>query len=675
MRKLFFIIVLLAFSLSAAAVEISRTEPAFWWVGMKNPELQIMFYGKDIGRSEVQFEYPGVHLKEIVRPENPNYLFVYLEIGKETQAGTIRFKLTDVETRHTTSLQYELKNRETAKGMQGFGPSDVLYLIMPDRFANGDVSNDVWDDELIDRNDQFARHGGDFAGIANHLDYLSDLGVTAIWLNPVMENKMYHAGYQGYHGYAVTDFYQVDKRFGSNEDYRRLIDQIHQKDMKIVMDMIYNHCGIMHWWMDDLPYKDWLNHQEGFVQTTHNLFTVFDIHAPQSDIDAMTKGWFVPAMPDLNQKNSVLADYLIQNSIWWIEYAHIDGIRHDTHPYADYDFLSRWCKAVFDEYPDFNIVGESWYANSAPLAWWQAGARASDRESNLKAVMDFNLMGTINQALGFQSDYQNPFRAIYEVLALDFLYADLDNILTFLDNHDTSRFFKKDETELDRYKQALALLLTTRGIPQLYYGTEILMYGEKHEGDGLLRKNFPGGWQGDSVNAFTPAGRTDLQNEAWNYLQKLLQWRKTNKAVAEGRLIHYAPMYEDGCYVYARMADNERVLVILNGSNREQTLLPEKYFEVIGSATQGKEIISGQTVDLQEKITVSPRGVLVIEYQTENPSRSRKAYSFEFMKPSRRKETYSLEVIKPPRRGETYSLEVINPPRRGETYSLRVIKP
>jgi glycosidase len=431
-----------------------------------------------------------------------------------------------------------------------------------------------------------------------------------------MENKMYHAGYQGYHGYAVTDFYQIDKRIGSNEDYRRLIGQIHRKGMKIVMDMIYNHCGILHWWMKDLPYKDWLNYQEGFVPTTHNLFAIADVHAPQSEIDAMTKGWFVPAMPDLNQKNTVLATYLIQNSIWWIEYARIDGIRHDTHPYADYDFLSRWCKTVFEEYPGFNIVGESWYAGSAPLAWWQADSKVSGKQSHLKTVMDFNLMGTCNQALTLQSDNTNPFRPIYEVLALDFLYADLNNILIFLDNHDTSRFFKKDETDLNRYKQALALILTTRGIPQIYYGTEILMYGEKNEGDGLLRKDFPGGWPGDVTDAFTPSGRTAIQNEAWDYLHKLLQWRKTNKAVAEGKLIHYAPTHETGCYVYARIAGNDQILVILNGSNDTQTLPTEKYREVTGNAAQGKEIISNKIIDLKKEITIPAKGVYIIELIT-----------------------------------------------------------
>ncbi|MDR0505338.1 MAG: glycoside hydrolase family 13 protein [Dysgonamonadaceae bacterium] len=613
MKKILFTLLLSSIAFTNFAAEISRMEPTFWWTGMKNPELQIMFYGKNIGRSTLQFEYQGVRLKETVRPENPNYLFIYLEISKEAKAGEIQFKFT--EGKKTFTQNYELKSRSSSVGAQGFSQSDVLYLIMPDRFANGNPDNDVWDNEAIDRKEPFARHGGDLAGIQKHIDYLDDLGVTAIWLNPVLENKMNSPEkYKSYHGYAVTDFYQVDRRLGSNEEYRLLIENIHQKGMKIVMDMIYNHCGSMHWWMNDLPYKDWLNHQEGFVPTTHNLLTITDVHAPQSEIDAMTNGWFVTSMPDLNQRNPHLATYLIQNSIWWIEYARIDGIRHDTHPYADYDFLSRWCKAVVEEYPDFNIVGESWYANSAPLAWWQANSKQSVKQSNLKTVMDFNLMGAVNQALTVKSDNINPFRQIYEVLAMDFLYADLNNILIFLDNHDTSRFFKKDEADLERYKQALALILTTRGIPQIYYGTEILMYGEKNEGDGLLRKDFPGGWQDDTVDAFTPSGRTSQQNEAWNYLRKILQWRKTCKAVTEGRLIHYAPTNEESCYVYARIADNGKVMVILNGSKDTQTLYTEKYREVIGNATQGQDIISGKTINLSEKITVSPKGVLVIEY-------------------------------------------------------------
>ncbi|MCL1944135.1 MAG: glycoside hydrolase family 13 protein [Candidatus Azobacteroides sp.] len=618
MKKILIPFILFCFSLSATALEITRMEPAFWWVGMKNPELQILVYGKDIARSDLQFEYPGVRLNKIVRVDNPDYLFIYLEIGKETKPGVmnLNFVPQQQEEGQAQPLQqtYELKARATTTGAQGFNPSDVLYLIMPDRFANGDPSNDVWDDEDIDRNEPFARHGGDLAGINAHLDYLRDLGVTAIWLNPVLENMMNSPEkYKSYHGYAITDFYRVDHRLGTNEEYCRLIENVHQRGMKIVMDMIFNHCGNRHWWMNNFPCNDWLNHQDGFVQTTHNLFTVMDVHAPQSEISGMTDGWFVPAMPDLNQRNPLLADYLIQNSIWWIEYARIDGIRHDTHPYADFDFLAEWVRRVFEEYPDFNIVGESWYAAGAPLAWWQRNSKLNKKQTYLKTIMDFNLMTVYNQAFDPLSTDYNPWKRIYEVIAQDFIYEDLDNILVFLDNHDTSRFMKKDETNLNRYKQALAFLLTTRGIPQLYYGTEILMYGEKSEGDGMLRKDFPGGWKEDAVNAFTAGGRTSLQNEAFNYLQKLLQWRKTNPAVANGKLIHYVPDWETECYVYARIYNDNKVLVILNGSDKDQKLSPEKYREVIEDADSGKDIISNTIIDLKKEITIPAKGVYIID--------------------------------------------------------------
>ena len=339
-----------------------------------------------------------------------------------------------------------------------------------------------------------------------------------------------------------------------------------------------------------------------------------DVHAPQSEIDAMVDGWFVPSMPDLNQRNRLLSDYLIQNSIWWIEYSRIDGIRHDTHPYADFDFLSKWCKRIDEEYPGFNIVGEAWYAHNAPLAWWQRNSKLNNKQTYMKTVMDFNLTTVYNQTFDIHLNENNPWGKIYEVIAQDFIYEDLDNILIFLDNHDMSRFLKAEETNLDRYKQALAFLLTTRGIPQLYYGTEILMTGEKKDGDGNLRKDFPGGWQDDKVNSFSATGRTALQNEAFDYLRKLLQWRKTNPAVAGGDLVHYAPDWQTECYVYARIKDNHKVLVILNGSVKEQTLPAKKYREVTGDAVSGKDIISDKTVDFQNEITVPAKGIYIIEY-------------------------------------------------------------
>jgi glycosidase len=328
----------------------------------------------------------------------------------------------------------------------------------------------------------------------------------------------------------------------------------------------------------------------------------------------MTDGWFVRSMPDLNQRNRLLADYLIQNSIWWIEYSRIDGIRHDTHPYADFDFLTKWSQRIMEEYPAFNIVGEAWYGNIPSLAWWQRNAKINEKQTHLKTVMDFSLMTVYNQAFDIRSNENNPWRKVYEIIAQDFIYEDLNNLLVFLDNHDTSRFMKADEADLNRYKQALAFLLTTRGIPQLYYGTEILMTGEKKDGDGNLRKDFPGGWPGDPVNAFTAAGRTALQNEAFDYLQKLLKWRKTNPAVVDGELIHYAPTDQTQCYVYARIKGDHKVLVILNGSNREQTLPSEKYREVIGNVTYGKEIISGKTIYLIDNFVVPAKGVYIIEY-------------------------------------------------------------
>jgi glycosidase len=595
--------------LPAKAVEIQRVEPPFWWVDMKHSELQIMFYGGRIGETEIEFDYEGVKLKEIVRTENPNCLFVYLDIAPRTKPGVISFRFG--KGKKYTTVDYPLKARASSVGAQGFDSSDVLYLVMPDRFANGNTANDVHGGIPVERENPFGRHGGDLEGLNQHLDYIADLGVTAVWLNPVLENNMPDGSY---HGYAITDFYRVDPRFGTNDDYCRFIENAHGKNLKVVMDMIYNHCGSRHWWMDDFPASDWLNHQDGFVQTSHNLYAVMDPHVPPSEAEALLNGWFVPDMPDMNQKNRLLADYLIQNSIWWIEYARIDGIRHDTHPYADGDFLSRWCRRVSEEYPQFNIVGESWYVHSSPLAWWQQNSGLSDKNSNLKTVMDFALMDACDRVFNIHYGDRNPLRTVYEVIAQDFLYADWRNILTFLDNHDASRFTKEGETDLNKFRQAVALLLTTRGIPQLYYGTEILMYGEKKDGDGNLRKDFPGGWKDDAINAFTGEGRTALQNEAWNYTQKLLQWRKGNEAVTQGELIHYAPSWDTECYVYARIGKQNRVLVILNGSNEEKTLDPYTYRNVIENRTTGKEIITGKEISLKENFIIPAKGSFVIDY-------------------------------------------------------------
>lgn len=606
-----------AYAQKPAQSKISRIEPAFWWTGMKNSELQILLYGNDIAKSTVKLNYTGVRIKEVVQVDNPNYLFVYLEIQDNAQPGTMQIELTD--GKKTIRQPFELKSRETRPGAMGFSPADVMYLITPDRFANAVPENDNLDTVKVNRQRPHSRHGGDLRGIINKLDYIDNLGFTTIWLNPVLENRMPGGSY---HGYSITDFYKVDPRFGSNEEYCELIDKAHSKGMKVVMDMIFNHCGSAHWWMKDMPSADWLNNPDNFVQTTHYKWTLMDIHAPGSEKDILVNGWFSRGMPDLNQRNRHLATYLIQNSIWWIEYSRIDGIRQDTHPYADYDFMARWCKEVEDEYPDFNIVGEAWYPRITASAWWQRNSPNNDNNSNLKTVMDFDLTFTAQNAFTDESSSREGSEAglfkLYEVIAQDYLFANPDNILTFLDNHDLGRFMTKDETDLKRYKQAIAFLLTTRGVPQIYYGTEILMVGGKSEGDGSIRKDFPGGWPGDPVDAFTREGRTPLQNEAWDYLQKILQWRKTSTPVKEGKLIHYTPD-RTGCYVYARIKDEQTVLVMLNGTDSEQQLPMQRFHEVIGTYRTGKDLITGQTipVSVTDNVPLPPRSVYIIELNSQ----------------------------------------------------------
>lgn len=611
MKKLIIFILLLGYVSLAHAIEITRLEPSSWWVGMKNPELQLMVYGKNIARSEVQIDYPGVRIKEVVGVENPNYLFIYLDIAKDAAPGTMQIQFQQGKEKKVQP--FELQARIQKPGAAGFSSADVMYLITPDRFANADASNDNLDDVKVDRSKGGARHGGDLGGIIQHLDYIRELGFTTIWLNPVLENRMPGGSY---HGYAITDFYKVDPRFGSNEEYCELIDKAHAKGMKVVMDMIFNHSGSSHWWLKDFPSSDWLNNQDHFVQTNHFKWTLMDVHAPQSEKDILVNGWFGRGMPDLNQRNRHLARYLIQNSIWWIEYARIDGIRQDTHPYADYDFMATWCKEVEEEYPDFNIVGEAWYPRGTASAWWQRDSKMNASNSRLKTVMDFDLTFTCQKAFTDATSSREGSEAglfkIYEVIAQDFLFPDPNNVLIFLDNHDLGRFMQKGETDLKRYKQALAFLLTTRGIPQIYYGTEILLSGTKAEGDGKIRTDFPGGWPGDARNAFTPEGRTPLENEAWNYMKKLLNWRQHNETVKTGKLVHYTPD-QTGCYVYARVKDNKTVLVLMNGTDKDQTLDMDRFHEITDGYRSGKDILTDTTIMINHTVTIPPRGVYILE--------------------------------------------------------------
>lgn len=598
---------------TARAMEIKKVAPSFWWAGMKNPELQILLYGEELALSDVSVSGEGIYLKEIVRQDNPNYLLLYFDLS-EAKAQTFQILLKSGKKERRIS--YELKARgRKGEEVKGFTSEDVLYLIMPDRFANGCPENDVIDgmrEKTVNRADGFARHGGDLQGISNHLDYIADLGATAIWLNPTQENDMESGSY---HGYAITDYYQIDRRFGSNEDFCALVEKAHEKDLKVVMDMIFNHCGSENYLFKDKPSKEWFNYRSNYVQTSFKTASVMDIHASAYEKKIATDGWFASVMPDFNQRNRHVARYLIQSSIWWIEYAGINGIRQDTHPYADFDFMSQWCKEVLDEYPYFNIVGETWLNSNVLVSYWQKDSRlAAPLNSNLPTVMDFPLQALMNQAFDEEtSEWGGGLYKLYDYQTQDLVYANPMNLLTFLDNHDTSRFAQTDEMakNLKRYKQAMVFLLTTRGIPQIYYGTEILMTGDKGKGDGDLRKDFPGGWQGDARDCFVKDGRTALENEAFEFTRRLLNWRKGNQVIGKGNLKHYS--IQNGVYMYRREFNGKSVVVILNGTEDSKELDLTPYQEILPKQT-ATDVLTGKNVNLSGKLHLNGRENLLLNF-------------------------------------------------------------
>ncbi len=580
---------------------------------MKNSNLQILVHGEGISKAKLDIDYPGVKLVSTDRVDNINYLFINLIIEKEAVAGTIKihFRFQDGK-----SLSYDyklLERREGSSQRMGFTSSDVVYLLFPDRFANGDPSNDSYEgmEDKFDRDDLYARHGGDLQGVINHLDYIKELGMTAIWLNPLLESKQ---PWQSYHHYAITDFYNVDRRFGSNDLYKQMVKEAQGMGIKIIKDMIFNHCGNKHWWIDDLPSADWLNQWEEFTRTNYRIPAIFDPHASEADKKLMSDGWFDTHMPDLNQRNPFLAKYFIQNSIWWIEYANLDGIRMDTHPYPDKDFMAKWTRAVMEEYPNFNIVAETWINYPAWVAYWQTGSLNRDGfDSGIPTVMDFPLCYAINNAFDEKEGWDTGLHRLYEILAHDFLYADLNNIMIFPDNHDLSRFMKDKEMAIGRYKLGIAFLLTTRGIPQLYYGTEILMDGDDAQGHGVLRKEFPGGWSDHKRSAFTAEGRTKKENEAWDYMSRLLNWRKTASAVHNGRLIQFLPQNE--VYVYFRQNEAQTIMVILHNGYQPKVLKLDRFNEILGNFKSGTDIITGKKLEGMEKVQLSPRSAMVIELE------------------------------------------------------------
>lgn len=608
-----------------AAVKVDRIDPTFWYAGMKNPTVQLMLYGKNIKQAEVTTDYPGATIERIVQLDSPNYLLVYLNLSG-AQPGEMTLKVDGKK------VKYQLKQREKAGAERhGFTNEDVLYMLMPDRFASGSSDNDQIKGMNAYKNDRTQpslRHGGDLEGIRQHLDYFNQLGVTALWFTPVLENNSPdNNGFSTYHGYATTDYYRVDPRFGTNEEYKRLTDEAHAKGLKIVMDMIFNHCGLEHPWVEDMPTRDWLNtpewlekaKQEGkketndlYLQTSYKLTPVLDPYASKVDLKETVDGWFVPSMPDLNQKNPHVMTYLIQNSIWWIETVGIDGIRMDTYPYADAAAMAEWMRQLNEEYPNFNVVGETWVTEPAYTAAWQGGSKVAKINSNLKSVMDFSFFDKLNMAKNEETDdWWKGYNRIYNSFVYDYLYPNPSSVMAFIENHDTDRFLGNGRDTL-ALKQALALLLTVNRIPQLYYGTEVLMNGTKEITDGYVRKDFPGGFPGDTHNAFTAEGRTKAENAMFNWLSRLLHWRKGNSVITRGSQTQFIPY--QGVYVIARQYNGRTVLTVLNGKSTAATMQVKRYAEVIGSNARVKDVLTNRYYDLSKDLELRPRQVLVLEY-------------------------------------------------------------
>ena len=620
-------LVALTATMNVAKPTIDRIEPTDWFVGMKNPSLQLMVYGKDIAAvGSVTTDYPGVRIDSIVRLDSPNYLFLYLDL-RDAHPGTMTLRFDK------TKVDYQLKQREMAGDQRrGFDISDVLYLLMPDRFAQGAGHNPQVKGMHAykeDRSKPSLRHGGDLEGVRQHLDYFTDLGVTALWFTPILENDSPDDanGFSTYHGYATTDYYRVDPRFGSNADYRRLIDDCHAKGLKVVMDMIFNHCGFEHPWVSDMPSKDWFNLSDwlkesngtsdsrgtSFLQTSYKLTPVVDPYASEVDKRETVEGWFVSTMPDLNQHNPHLMRYLIQNSFWWIETAGIDGIRMDTYPYAFREPMAQWMRELNDEYPNFNTVGETWVTEPAYTATWQADSKLSTLNSQLKTVMDFSFFDKLTQARNEETDpWWNGLNRLYNSFVYDYLYPNPSSVLAFIENHDTDRFLGNGRDTL-ALKQALALLLTVRRIPQLYYGTEVLMNGTKEVTDGNVRKDFPGGFPGDQHTCFTREGRSRAEQSMFTWLSRLLHWRQGNDVITKGRQVQFIPY--GGVYVIARSHQGRTVLTVLNGTSQPATMQVARYAEVIGDTKRAKDILTGRYVDLSADVQMKPRQSLVLDFQ------------------------------------------------------------
>ncbi|GAA4272754.1 glycoside hydrolase family 13 protein [Aquimarina gracilis] len=584
---------------------LKHVEPPFWWVGMKNTQLQLLVHGDKISDYKIEISYPGVEVISTNKAENPNYIFLNLKISENTKPGM--FRVSFIKGSKKMEYQYSLKPRVKRENQgQGVDGSDVIYLITPDRFANGDTSNDSTDDtiEKVDRKNHDGRHGGDIKGILDHFDYIKEYGVTTLWLNPFQENDQ--PAYS-YHGYGISDFYKTDSRFGTNEDFKTLVDKSHQNGMKVIMDQVFNHCGAGHWWMNDLPSKDWLNQWESYTSTNFATIIASDPYASRSDYDLLTKGWFDKNLPDLNLENKYMETYMIQNSIWWVEYAGLDGIRMDTYPYPDQNAMSNWMQALTNEYPGFYMVAETWASRTSYLSYWNnENTNRNGYTSYVNSVSDYPLYFAILESFGKEGDIYK----LYETLAEDFVYGNAYNNKVFNGNHDQGRIFGILGENVEKLKLSMVFTLTTRGIPQLYYGDEILM--KKDKPDGQLREDFPGGWEGDTRNAFTASGRTDKENEVFNYVKTILNWRKNAKSIHQGKLTHYKP--DHNVYVYFRHTDNENTMVIINNSDKNiQTFDLTRYYESFKGYSKGIDIITGNNYETLDTIAIGKNTALILD--------------------------------------------------------------
>ena len=608
MKKFIFFFLI---SISAFA-QIDRVEPPFWYAGMNLSSVQIMFYGKNIAQYDVAVSN-NVVIENIKKTENPNYIFVTIDT-KNIAASELTFSFKN-KNKIAFTKNYSIKTRrENSALRKSYDSSDMIYLIMSDRFANGNPNNDSDKSltEKANRTNKDGRHGGDIEGIIKNLDYIKELGATAVWPTPLCEDNDEKGSY---HTYGQSDVYKIDPRFGTNEDYLRLSAELHKRGMKNIMDYVTNHWGYKHWMMNDLPTYDWIHQFPGYARTNDHKTTQFDPNASKIDAKMCVDGWFVKSMPDLNQSNPLVMNYLTQNAIWWIEYADLDGFRVDTYPYTDKESIAKWTKNITDEYPNFNIVGEAWMYTQAAISYWQKDSpisRIQSYNSNLPSVMDFTLQDAITKVFNEdKATWTDGMIKVYDNFSNDFLYANPNNLLIFAENHDTNRFNQIYKNDFKKYQMAMTLIATVRGIPQLYYGSEIGMAGDKNVGDGDIRRDFPGGWNGDTNNAFTKAGRTEEQNKFYDFTSKLFNWRKSKEVIHSGKMTHYIP--ENNVYVYFRYNEKESVMVVINNSNETQTFKTNRFAESIQNYQTGKDILYGKTIDLNNDIAIEGKSVLVLE--------------------------------------------------------------